>query len=103
MLTTTTSLSFPILKMTKIAELKDKGAVVAWSPIGGEGENNYADVIALGSKVRACAVTSIALSSLFLSSLCQNQNGVYCRRASASSCVCVCGGGEGENTLSLVV
>jgi hypothetical protein len=25
---------------------------VAWSPIGGEGENNYADVIALGSKVR---------------------------------------------------
>ncbi len=40
--------------MTKIAELKDKGAVVAWSPIGGEGENNYADVIALGSKVRAC-------------------------------------------------
>jgi hypothetical protein len=38
--------------MTKIAELKDKGAVVAWSPIGGEGENNYADVIALGSKVR---------------------------------------------------
>lgn len=33
--------------MTKIAELKDKGAVVAWSPIG-----EYADVIALGSKVR---------------------------------------------------
>ena len=35
--------------MTKIAELKDKGAVVAWSPIGG---GEYADVIALGSKVR---------------------------------------------------
>ena len=34
--------------MTKIAELKDKGAVVAWSPFIGE----YADVIALGSKVR---------------------------------------------------
>lgn len=33
--------------MTKIAELKDKGAVVAWSPLVGE----YADVIALGSKV----------------------------------------------------
>jgi len=32
--------------MTKIAELKDKGAVVAWSPLVGE----YADVIALGSK-----------------------------------------------------
>eukprot|EP00579_Thalassiosira_antarctica_P000907 CAMPEP_0201876878 /NCGR_PEP_ID=MMETSP0902-20130614/8436_1 /ASSEMBLY_ACC=CAM_ASM_000551 /TAXON_ID=420261 /ORGANISM="Thalassiosira antarctica, Strain CCMP982" /LENGTH=1129 /DNA_ID=CAMNT_0048404213 /DNA_START=68 /DNA_END=3457 /DNA_ORIENTATION=+ len=31
--------------MTKIAELQDKGAVVAWSPIG-----EYADVIALGSK-----------------------------------------------------
>ena len=36
--------------MTKIAELKDKGAVVAWSPLIGE----YADVIALGSKVRFC-------------------------------------------------
>lgn len=35
------------LTMTKIAELKDKGAVVAWSPLVGE----YADVIALGSKV----------------------------------------------------
>lgn len=32
--------------MTKIAELKDKGAEVAWSPLG-----EYADVIALGSKV----------------------------------------------------
>jgi len=31
--------------MTKIAELKDKGAVVAWSPIG-----DHADVVALGSK-----------------------------------------------------
>ncbi len=39
--------------MTKIAELKDKGAVVAWSPIGGgTGGGEYADVIALGSKVR---------------------------------------------------
>ena len=41
--------------MTKIAELNDKGAVVAWSPIGGGGGDNngreYADVIALGSKV----------------------------------------------------
>lgn len=42
--------------MTKIAELKDKGAVVAWSPIGGGGGDDndgreYADVIALGSKV----------------------------------------------------
>ena len=33
--------------MTKIAELKDKGAVVAWSPL-----SDYADVLALGSKVR---------------------------------------------------
>ena len=41
--------------MTKIAELKDKGAVVAWSPVGGGGssEGEYADVIALGSKVRS--------------------------------------------------
>eukprot|EP00578_Thalassiosira_sp_NH16_P006546 CAMPEP_0181106352 /NCGR_PEP_ID=MMETSP1071-20121207/16486_1 /TAXON_ID=35127 /ORGANISM="Thalassiosira sp., Strain NH16" /LENGTH=1086 /DNA_ID=CAMNT_0023189753 /DNA_START=165 /DNA_END=3425 /DNA_ORIENTATION=+ len=31
--------------MTKIAELKDKGVVVAWSPLG-----EYADVVALGSK-----------------------------------------------------
>lgn len=33
--------------MTKIAELKDRGAVVAWSPL-----SDYADVLALGSKVR---------------------------------------------------
>ena len=33
--------------MTKIAELTDKGAVVAWSPLP-----DYADVLALGSKVR---------------------------------------------------
>ena len=33
--------------MTKIAELQDKGAVVAWSPTG-----DYADVFACGSKVR---------------------------------------------------
>ena len=32
--------------MTKIAELKDRGAVVAWSPL-----SDYADVLALGSKV----------------------------------------------------
>lgn len=31
--------------MTKIAELKDKGAVVAWSPL-----REYADVVAVGSK-----------------------------------------------------
>lgn len=43
--------------MTKIAELKDKGAVMAWSPVSGGGggisEGEYADVIALGSKVRS--------------------------------------------------
>jgi len=33
--------------MTLITQIEDKGAVVAWSPIG-----EYADVIALGSKVR---------------------------------------------------
>jgi hypothetical protein len=31
---------------TLITQIEDKGAVVAWSPIG-----EYADVIALGSKV----------------------------------------------------
>ncbi len=34
-------------KMTLITQIEDKGAVVAWSPIG-----EHADVIALGSKVR---------------------------------------------------
>lgn len=38
--------------MTKIAELQDKGSVVAWSPHG-----EYADVIALGSKVRLKCLT----------------------------------------------
>ena len=33
--------------MTLITQIEDKGAVVAWSPIV-----EYADVIALGSKVR---------------------------------------------------
>ena len=33
--------------MTLITQIEDKGAVVAWSPIGGQ----HADVIALGSKV----------------------------------------------------
>jgi hypothetical protein len=33
--------------MTKIAEISDRGASVAWSPI-----KKYADVIAVGSKVR---------------------------------------------------
>lgn len=33
--------------MTLITQIEDKGAVVAWSPIG-----EHADVIALGSKVR---------------------------------------------------
>jgi len=32
--------------MTKIAELKDRGSVVAWSPL-----SEYADVLALGTKV----------------------------------------------------
>lgn len=39
--------------MTKIAELRDKGAVVAWSPLG-----EYADVIACGSKVRLSLFSS---------------------------------------------
>lgn len=33
--------------MTLITQIEDKGAVVAWSPIG-----EHADVIAVGSKVR---------------------------------------------------
>ena len=32
--------------MTKIAQIEDRGAAVAWSPI-----RSYADVIALGTKV----------------------------------------------------
>jgi|AntRauTorckE5430_2_1112549.scaffolds.fasta_scaffold01803_2 hypothetical protein len=32
--------------MTKIAEIEDRGATVAWSPV-----NEYADVIAVGAKV----------------------------------------------------
>ena len=44
--------------MTKIAELKDKGAVVAWSPLG-----EYADVIALGSKV--CISSEVAVLYVF--------------------------------------
>jgi hypothetical protein len=44
--------------MTKIAELKDKGAVVAWSPLG-----EYADVIALGSKV--CISSEFAFLYVF--------------------------------------
>ena len=51
--------------MTKIAELKDKGAVVAWSPLG-----EYADVIALGSKVCMlfvyCIFAWYSLVGLFL-------------------------------------
>ncbi len=39
--------------MTKIAELKDRGAVVAWSPL-----SDYADVLAMGSKVRIFLVRS---------------------------------------------
>lgn len=33
--------------MTKIAQIQDRGATVAWSPI-----QSFADVIALGAKVR---------------------------------------------------
>ena len=46
--------------MTKIAELKDKGAVVAWSPLG-----EYADVIALGSKVCIPSVVCVFVCVLF--------------------------------------
>ena len=46
--------------MTKIAELKDKGAVVAWSPLVGE----YADVIALGSKV--CIIIDMLYMSVIV-------------------------------------
>ena len=52
--------------MTKIAELKDKGAVVAWSPIGGSGGGEYADVIALGSKVRGQVIISPDLQGIGL-------------------------------------
>jgi len=38
--------------MTKVAQIEDRGAAVAWSPIG-----EYGDVIALGAKVRALAQT----------------------------------------------
>ena len=34
--------------MTKVAEIEERGATVAWSPI-----SDYADVMALGSKVRS--------------------------------------------------
>jgi hypothetical protein len=44
----------PKQKMTKIAELKDRGAVVAWSPL-----SDYADVLAMGSKVRHFLVRSL--------------------------------------------
>ena len=47
--------------MTKIAELKDKGAVVAWSPLG-----EYADVIALGSKVCIPSVVCVFVCVLFV-------------------------------------
>ena len=47
--------------MTKIAELKDKGAVVAWSPLC-----EYADVIALGSKVCIPSVVCVSLCVLFV-------------------------------------
>ena len=43
--------------MTLITQIEDKGAVVAWSPIG-----EYADVIALGSKVRSI-ISSFSISS----------------------------------------
>jgi hypothetical protein len=35
--------------MTRIAQIEDRGATVAWSPVTG-----YADVIAVGAKVRYC-------------------------------------------------
>lgn len=38
--------------MSRIAELKDKGAVAAWSPL-----RDHADVVALGSKVCVCAIS----------------------------------------------
>jgi hypothetical protein len=40
--------------MTKISQIDDRGAVVAWSPVG-----EFADVIALGSKV--CVVVVVLL------------------------------------------
>ena len=42
--------------MTLITQIEDKGAVVAWSPIG-----EYADVIALGSKVRFLFIIALFL------------------------------------------
>jgi hypothetical protein len=44
--------------MTLITQIEDKGAVVAWSPIG-----EYADVIALGSKVRCYFTISFLFST----------------------------------------
>lgn len=49
--------------MTKIAELQDKGAVVAWSPMG-----EYADVVALGSKV--CPPLSLSVLEIRISLCC---------------------------------
>lgn len=37
--------------MTKIAEIEDRGATIAWSPVA-----EIADVIALGAKVCSCLV-----------------------------------------------
>jgi hypothetical protein len=35
-------------KMTKIAQIEDKGATLAWSPL-----KSHADVVAVGAKVRS--------------------------------------------------
>jgi hypothetical protein len=47
--------------MTKIAELKDRGSVVAWSPL-----SDYADVLALGTKVRLLIVLAFSFICQFL-------------------------------------
>lgn len=40
--------------MTRITQIEDRGAAVAWSPI-----KSHADVIALGAKVSYCLVFSL--------------------------------------------
>ena len=48
--------------MTKVAQIEDRGAAVAWSPVG-----DHADVIALGAKVSESNYSSSAMSVCVLS------------------------------------
>lgn len=48
--------------MTKIAEIEDRGATIAWSPVA-----EIADVIALGAKVCSClAGWLLSITTLYI-------------------------------------